>query len=78
MRKKIKVCQVTTIPFAIRFLLLNQIKDLQKQGYDVSVVCSPGRWVKEIEEEGVPVKTIKITRKMSPFSDLITLPQRKV
>ncbi|HEY0090699.1 MAG TPA: glycosyltransferase, partial [Candidatus Lokiarchaeia archaeon] len=73
MRKKIKVCQVTTIPFAIRFLLLNQIKDLQKQGYDVSVVCSPGRWVKEIEEEGVPVKTIKITRKMSPFSDLITL-----
>jgi len=71
--KKIKVCQVTTIPFAIRFLLLNQIKDLQKQGYNVSVVCSPGKWVKEIEEEGVPVKTIKITRRMSPFSDLITL-----
>jgi len=71
--KKIKVCQVSGIPLAVRFLLLNQIKNLQKQGYDVSVVCSPDKWIKEIEQEGVPVKPIKMTRRISPFLDLITL-----
>lgn len=71
--RKIKVCQVTTIPFAIRFLLLNQIKNLQKQDYDVSVVCSSGKWIKEIEQENISVKPITMTRKMSPFLDLISL-----
>lgn len=69
--KTIKVCQVSSIPLAVRFLLFNQIKNLQKQGYEVSVVCSPGKWIKEIEQEGVSVKTIKITRRISPFSDLV-------
>ncbi|GAG26967.1 unnamed protein product, partial [marine sediment metagenome] len=69
----IKVCQVSTIPFAIRFLLLDQIKNLQKEGYEVSAVCSPGKWIKEIEENNIPVKPIAMTRKISPFTDLVTL-----
>lgn len=72
-RKNIKVCQMTTIPFAIRFLLLDQIKNLQKEGYEVSGVCAPGKWVKEIEENGIPIKTMNMERKISPFLDLITL-----
>ncbi len=70
---KKRVCQITTIPFAIRFLLLDQIKNLQEEGYSVSAVCSPGKWIDEIEKEGIPVKQITMKRKISPFSDLITL-----
>ena len=70
---KIKVCQVATVDSSIRFLLLNQIKHLQKEGYEVSVVCSPGKWIKEIEPQGIKVKTIKMKRKISPISDLIAL-----
>ncbi len=71
--KKKKVCMVTTIPFAIRFLLMDQIKGLQKEGYSVTAVCSPGRWVDEIKKEGVAVKEILMKRKISPLSDVVAL-----
>jgi len=70
---KIKVCQVATVDSSIRFLLLNQIKNLQREGYEISAVCSPGKWIKEIEENGIKVKTIEMKRKISPISDLIAL-----
>lgn len=70
---KIKVCHATTVDSSIRFLLLNQIKNLQKNGYEMSAVCSDGKWIKEIESQGIKVKTIKMTRKISPFSDLVAL-----
>jgi len=70
--KRIRVCQISSIPLAVRFLLLSQIKNLQKQDYDLFVVCSPGKWIEDIKNKGIIVKTIKITRKMSLFSDLIT------
>jgi len=70
---KIKVCQMTTVDSSIRFLLLNQIKNLLKEDYEVSAVCSPGKWIKAIEENGIKVKTIEMKRKISPIFDLITL-----
>ncbi len=70
---KIRVCQVTTVDTSIRFLLLNQIKNLQSEGYEISAVCSRGKWIKEIEENGIMVKTIEMKRKINPFFDLIAL-----
>jgi len=71
---KIKVCQVATVDSSIKFLLLNQMKFLQKQGYIVSAVCSFGKWVESIERENIKVKTIRIKRKIfSPISDLLAL-----
>jgi len=70
---KIKICQVTTVDSSIRFLILNQIKSLQREGYKVLAVCSRGKWIKEIEENGIKVKTIEMKRKISPISDLIAL-----
>jgi len=70
---KIKVCQVATVDSSIKFLLLNQIKYLQKEGYEISVVCSPGKWIKEIESYGIKVKPIEMKRKISPIFDLIAL-----
>jgi len=70
---RIRVCKVTTVDSSIKFLLLGQIKNLQKDGYEISAVCSPGKWIKEIESQGIKVKTIKMKRKISPFSDIIAL-----
>ena len=57
----------------VKFLLLAQLKFLQKEGYDVYAVCSESKWIDDIKKEGIKVKTIKIKRKISPFYDLITL-----
>ncbi|MBA7573615.1 N,N'-diacetylbacillosaminyl-diphospho-undecaprenol alpha-1,3-N-acetylgalactosaminyltransferase [subsurface metagenome] len=70
---KIRVCQVTTVDSSIRFLILNQIKNLQREDYEVLAVCSRGKWIKEIEENGIRVKTIEMKRKINPISDLIAL-----
>lgn len=71
--KKIKICHVASVDITVKFLLQSQLKFLINQGYDVSVVCSNGKWVDSIINEGIKVKTIKIKRKISPFYDLITL-----
>lgn len=69
--KKIKFCCVASVDMTLRFMLFSQLKFLQSQGYEVHAVCSPGKWVKEIEKEGIKVKTIKLSRKMvSPIDDL--------
>ena len=71
--RKIKVCWVANNDVAVKFLLLSQLKFLVREGYDVYVVCSEGKWVTDIEKWGIKVKTIMIKRKISPFYDLITL-----
>jgi len=70
---KIKVCQVASVDMTLRFMLLNQLKFLRGEGYEVHAVCSSGKWIREIEEKGIRVKTIEMKRKISPISDLIAL-----
>lgn len=69
----IKVVHVTTIDMAVRFLLLNQLLYLKERGYEVSAICSDGRWVPEIERAGIPVKTVGMKRRVSPLADLVAL-----
>ena len=70
---KIKICYISSVDITIRFILINHIKFLEREGYNISVVCSPGDFVKEIKSQGIKVKTIKFKRKISPISDLINL-----
>src|SRR3989344_1899217 len=70
---QVKICHVASVDITVKFLLMPQIKFLQGQGYDVSAVCSAGKWINDIEKEGIKVKIIKITRKITPLSDLFTL-----
>lgn len=71
-QKRIKICQVASADFTLKFMLRNQLIFLKNQGYEVFGACSAGKWVKDIEKEGIRVKIIKFKRKFSPFSDLIT------
>lgn len=69
--QKIKVCCVVSVDITLKFMLFNQLKFLQNQGYDVSSICSPGKWIKDIERAGIKVKTIRFKRRsFSPRSDI--------
>lgn len=71
--RKLKICWVANDDVAVKFLLLSQLKFLLKEGYNVYVVCSNGKWIYDIKKEGIKVKIVEIKRKISPFYDLITL-----
>lgn len=70
---KIKICHIANTDMAVKFILLNQLKFLENEGYDVYAVCSPGKWIKDIKNRGIKVKTINFKRRISPISDLICL-----
>ncbi len=70
-RQKIKVCCVVSVDITLKFMLFNQLKFLQRQGYNISAVCSPGKWIKDIKQQGIKVKTIRFKRRsFSPRSDI--------
>lgn len=71
-KKKIKICCIVSVDITLKFMLFSQLKFLQSQGYDVYAVCSSGKWVKDIEQEGIKVKTIRFKRKIfTPVSDIV-------
>jgi len=72
-KHKIKICFVAAADITLKFILLSQLKYFSEKGYDVTAVCSEGKWIKSIQEQGIKVKTIKIKRKISPFYDLVSL-----
>src|SRR3989344_4933749 len=72
MKQKIKICCVASVDITLKFMLLNQLKFLQKQGYDVSAICSEGKWIKDIGQSGIKVKTIRFKRRsFSPRADIV-------
>lgn len=73
--KKIRVLHLINIDTGIRIHLLSQLLYLQEQGFDVAGACSPGENIPAdgVTEDGIPVKTINMTRQISPFKDLLAL-----
>ncbi|MBI2594656.1 MAG: glycosyltransferase, partial [Candidatus Colwellbacteria bacterium] len=72
--RMLKICQVASADISLRFLLLDYMRYLQKEEYEVHAVCSDGKWVPEIRDAGVTVQTIAITRRLfTPIEDLAAL-----
>lgn len=71
-QKNIKVCQVASVDISLQFLVLPFVKDLQKHGFEVWGVCSPGKWVQNLQKEGIEMRTFAITRRIfTPFADAL-------
>jgi len=68
--KKIKVLQVTAVDITIKYLLLPLIDRLKKEGYNVQVVSSPGRYTDGLKQDGYIVNTVDIGRKIRPIANL--------
>jgi glycosyltransferase involved in cell wall biosynthesis len=71
--KKIKICYVASVEMTVRFILFNILKFLKDEGYDVTIVCSDGEWIRNIEKEGIKFKSVRFKRSFfTPFFDLVT------
>ncbi len=70
---QIKICHVTTVDITVRFIILNFLRFLREKNYKVSVVCSPGKQSPFFKKEGFSFYGVKMTRKITPLKDLISL-----
>lgn len=69
-----KICFVVAVDMTLKFILLDEMRFFKEQGYEVFVICSPGKWLEGIKGEGFGVKEILIKRNIfSPISDLVSL-----
>lgn len=67
--EQIRIAYVATVDSTVRFLLLNCLRYLQCQGYQVSAVCTPGRWAREIRARGVRLLPVGMSRRVAPLAD---------
>ena len=72
---RVKICHVANSSFAVKSLLVPQLKFLIKEGYDVSAACAEGKWSDEIKKEGIKVKNINFSRNVLSSSHFIAFLQ---
>ncbi|MEJ8801533.1 glycosyltransferase family 4 protein [Pontibacter sp. H249] len=69
-----KIIRVTTVPISLRKLLKGQLKFMIEHGYKVCAVSTPGKMLNDVYvHEGASIKGIPMTRKITPFKDLVSL-----
>jgi glycosyltransferase involved in cell wall biosynthesis len=69
-----KIARVTTIPLSLGLLMRGQLAYMQRDGFDVVGISSPGEWLDRVgEREGVRTVPIPMTRAVSPLADLRSL-----
>lgn len=70
---KPKLIRVTTVPESLAILLKGQLGFIQNY-FDVTAISSSGSILNDVEiNEGVKVFPIQMTRKITPFKDLVSL-----
>ncbi len=73
---KPKLIRLTTVPISMNILLKNQLRFMSGH-FEVIGICSKDEkhFHEIISREGIRLKAIKLTRKFSPFLDMIALAQ---
>ncbi len=68
-----KILRITTVPISLRILLKGQLKYMSSF-FEVKAISSEGKLLQEVkQEEGVDVIPINMSRKITPFTDLVSL-----
>ncbi len=70
MRKKPKICIVTTIDSSLDKLFPDFYPLLRDKDYEVVGICADGPYVENIRRQGVRVITVPMTREFTPIQDL--------
>ena len=73
-RNKRKVIRAVTVSMSVGFFT-PMVKDLQRKGYEVVSVSSPGPELEILRELGVMTLEVPMERRMSPWKDLKSLLQ---
>jgi len=69
-----KIAHVANDDIALYYLLLNQMKNLQRTGYEVTAISAPGPYIHHIEEAGICHIPVPFTRRANtPVQDLAAL-----
>ncbi len=75
MMKKIKLAHVVNFDLGLKIHIGNYLRYQREQGYDVSIVCHPGKWITRDTtiQDDIFVKVIPFEPRISPIADLQTL-----
>ena len=74
LRNNTKIIRAVTVSMSVGFFI-PMVKDLQRKGYEVVSVSSPGPELETLRELGVKTLEVPMERRMSPFKDLKSLLQ---
>ena len=68
-----KILRITTVPVSLKTLLKGQLK-FMSQYYEIVGVTSPGKEINDVvNDEGIRVIEVELTRTISPLKDLVSL-----
>lgn len=71
---QIKLIRITTVPISLKILLKGQHRFMSTHGIKVIGVASNGEELEEVAlSEGIEVKAIEMSRKITPLNDLVSL-----
>jgi len=69
-----KLIRITTAPLSLKYLLFNQMRYMNENGFEVIMVSSEGKeWPDLIENEKCGHRIVHMTRKITPLQDLRSL-----
>jgi glycosyltransferase involved in cell wall biosynthesis len=72
--KGLKICRISTVPFAMAIHLKSQVEYLRDIGMLVTLVSSEGpEWSRINAGQGLSIEIINIPRSLKPWQDLIAL-----
>jgi glycosyltransferase involved in cell wall biosynthesis len=73
--RPVRVAHISTVDISLRYMLLNQMLDIRRSGYEVSGISAPGPEIAAVKAAGIPYFPVQMTRTFSPLADLRALGQ---
>lgn len=73
-KNRTKIFRITTIPASLKILLKGQLRFMGSNGFEMVAVSSDESQLYELQkEENVKIFPIKMTRKITPYDDLLAI-----
>ena len=69
----LKVCQLCAVDFTLKHFLTALIDGMVGQGWDVTSVCSDGKFVPALRGAGYRIETLTIARGLNPWLHVVSL-----
>jgi glycosyltransferase involved in cell wall biosynthesis len=73
MKTRPRLLRITTVPISLKLLLHGQISFMESQGLEVLALSASGKEVNDLKNAGIRHQSVPMTRKITPFMDLICL-----
>src|SRR5687768_8629331 len=67
---RLPIAYVTTVALSVRRLFTNQLRHLQRCGFDITAISGGGDALAAVRTQGVRHLLVPFTRRMSPIRDL--------